>query len=280
MMHTAFKTWDAKEESLQSIERRIHDGVADEQLHARAQGYVTHLMQNFPWSVPKPGAHILEVGSGVGYIMEAMARQFNPARITGLDVALHMIEHAKRRLARDGIQDNRFGFVHYDGIHVPLPDSSLDYIYSVACLQHIPKPFVYNLFHELHRLVKPRGFVALHFLSFTALPIQIQSEPFSREVERQLHNREGHWHHFYSFDELFHVLSDGVGVDLLDIQDDGEGAIWTCFSKGADRKYYQDDLPAGLSAARYRNARDPVPAPGFSFKSLLRHFGGYSSKKA
>lgn len=279
-MHTAFKTWDAKDESLVSIERRIHDGVADEHLRARAHGYVATLTQRFPWSVPKPGAHILEVGSGVGYIMEAAVKQWNPARITGLDVAANMIENAKRRLARDGIHDNRFEFVHYDGVRVPIPDNRFDYVYSVACIQHIPKPFAYNLFYEMHRLVKPGGFVALHLMSFAALPGQIKYEPFSQEVERQLHNQEGHWHFFYSFDELFHVLSHGVGVDLLDIQEDSGASLWVCFSKGADRKHYHVDLPTHLFSARHEAARAAVAPRKPPSNSLLRSLYKMKARKA
>ncbi len=45
---------------------------------------------------------VLEVGSGLGYIMEAAVKILNPSRIVGLDVAANMIGKARERLARDG----------------------------------------------------------------------------------------------------------------------------------------------------------------------------------
>ena len=56
--------------------------------------------------------------------------------------------------------------MHYDGVHVPPEDGSLDFIYSVASLQHIPKEYVFNLFFEIKRLLSPTGFSLLHLLSF------------------------------------------------------------------------------------------------------------------
>jgi ubiquinone/menaquinone biosynthesis C-methylase UbiE len=241
-MHAAFTTWNVKEESLEAIERRIHDGFPEAQLRVRAEAYVDSLLGRFPWARPAPQAKIMEIGGGVGYVMEAALRRLDPAHITGLDVAENMIEKARQRLERDGVHDPRIGFLHYDGIHVPLPDDSFDYIYSVACIQHIPKPFAYHLFYEIHRLLKPRGFAALHTLSVAHLPAQVTREPFQAEVARQLQQRQGHWHHYYSFDELFYILSHGVGVDSLDIQE-GPVCLWVCFSKESGQKYHDPNLP-------------------------------------
>lgn len=251
MAHPAFSTWDVNANaSLEKVEERIHGRMSD--LRRRAANHVNALVQRFPWSAPPQGAQVMEIGSGVGYIMEAAVERLQPARIVGLDVAANMLELARERLRRDGKLEDRHEFVHYDGVTVPFPDDSLDYIYSVACIQHIPKPYAYNLFFEIQRLLKPGGFAALHMLAFSSIPALVKSsgQPFRAEVEKQLHNRAGHWHHFYSFDELFHLLSDGVGVDLLDIQE-GPETIWACFSKGGSpRKFYRDDLPNRLSAKR------------------------------
>jgi SAM-dependent methyltransferase len=239
-MDPAFKTWNRREESLESVERRIHDGVPEEQLRSRGEGYIATLLRRFPWSRPKPHARILEIGSGVGYVLQAALQQLEPAQIIGLDVAANMIDKAKRRLQRDGIADPRLGFLHYDGLRIPVPDDSFDYVYSVACIQHIPKPYAYHLFYEILRVLKPHGFAALHMASVACLPER--HEPLYEEIVRQLHGREGHWHHYYSFDELFYVLSAGVGVDELDIQE-GAGSLWVSFSKASGRKYHNPDLP-------------------------------------
>jgi ubiquinone/menaquinone biosynthesis C-methylase UbiE len=246
--HPAFTTWHPADEPLELVEKRLHGGVADP--NARAGGHIIRMARRFPWSVPRPGAHILEIGSGVGHIMEAAAEKFQPARIVGLDISEKMMEMARQRLRRDGVDDARFEFVHYDGITVPLPGRTFDYIYSVACIQHIPKPFAYNLFYEVQRLLKPGGFACLHMLAFSHLAVEPElcGRPFRAEVVKQLENAKSHWHFFYSFEELFYVLSNAVGVGLLDIQEE-KGVIWACFSKEAGRKYYRQELPACVFAS-------------------------------
>src|SRR5438876_5052574 len=119
----AAKVWNDPNETLDSVNRRIHDGVPLESLGERAQFYVDQIFGLFPYARPKDGASIMEIGSGVGYIMEAMedgcrVRGITPRKITGLDIAEHMIVRASARLHGNPI----FSFVHYDGVCVPLSD--------------------------------------------------------------------------------------------------------------------------------------------------------------
>jgi SAM-dependent methyltransferase len=228
----AFKTWDRPDETLEGVERRIHDGVSIDKLPARANGYVNALCSFFPWATPRAGAVILEIGSGVGYIMEAANRKFRPSRIIGLDVAPRMVEKAKERLARDGV-DMPAEFLIYDGITIPMEAQSVDYVYSVACLQHIPKPYVYHLFGEMMRILKPAGFAALHFLAFSVLKLHKGSIDFPREIVRQLAGAEGHWHHFYSADELSYVLTHGYGAKRVQVVE-AQGSIWASFAPGRE----------------------------------------------
>jgi ubiquinone/menaquinone biosynthesis C-methylase UbiE len=220
----AAKVWNDPSESLDSINRRIHDGVPLESLVARAGSYVDQIFGIFPYARPKDGASFMEIGSGVGYIMEAMdagsrARGIIPREIVGLDIAEHMIAKAKSRLGNKP----RFSFVNYDGIDIPVPDKSFDVIYSVAALQHVPKPYVYNLFFEIYRLLKDDGHAVIHLLGFKVLPRQEQLLAWRDEVRNQVHQVEAHWHHFYSVEELQFVLP-ASGFKHVDIRD-GE-SIW------------------------------------------------------
>src|SRR4051794_12634463 len=163
----AARTWD-KERSLEDTSKAIHDGArGEEELLSRARDYVSRvLFGNFPQAVPPAGASILEIGSGLGWIMEAMRGFLDdygcaPERVLGLDIAPNMIRQAQERLG----SDSQMSFVLYDGVTVPLPDESFDLVYSVAALQHIPRPFVFNLFFEAMRLLKPTGMAVFHLLS-------------------------------------------------------------------------------------------------------------------
>ncbi len=161
----AARTWD-QDRSLQETSNVIHDGAQGEaDLLDRSRGYVSGvLLGNFPQAVPAAGASILEIGSGLGWIMQAMSeflreRAREPQQILGLDIAPSMIRQAQQRVG----PDTDLGFVLYDGVTVPLPDATLDLVYSVAALQHIPRPFVYNIFFEIARILKPmdgRSFIS------------------------------------------------------------------------------------------------------------------------
>jgi SAM-dependent methyltransferase len=238
-MHPSFQTWDLENEPLESVEDRIHDGVPRGALTARAQGYIDTFARFFPWSLPEPGGQVLEVGSGLGYIMQAAAERLAPARVTGLDVASHMIAKAKQRLVRDGVEDSRFAFTPYDGVTIPYEDDSFDFVYSVATIQHIPKSYAYHLFFEINRILKPSGFAALHLLSYSLLPAHSALFPLKEEILKQIRNEVGHWHFFYSQQELLYVLSAGVGVGWLAIREDN-GSIWLTFSKDKEAAFCND----------------------------------------
>lgn len=240
-MHVAFKAWDRATEPLEITELRIHDGAPLEELSKRAHWYLNTLRQLFPWSVPQPGAAVLDIGSGLGYVMEAALQQFEPSRVIGLDIAPSMIEKAKARLQRDGVSDARLEFLLYDGITIPLPDHSIDYVYSVAALQHVPKLYVYNLFLEIKRILSLTGFCSIHLLSCNNIREHSRVVPFAQEIASQLRGEDTHWHHFYAFDELLRVLADGVEAKQIDIVD-GEVSIWTCFAKMGPT-FHRPDLP-------------------------------------
>lgn len=247
----AAATWNDPDESLESVNARIHDGVPLDKLHARADGYVGTIFRLFPYIRLPSRPACLEIGSGTGYIMEALNRELTrrsnpPASITGLDIAENMLAKAKLRLAAQG----PFEFRHYDGISVPAPDGSLDLIYSVAALQHVPKPYVYNLFFEMHRLLKPTGFAAFHLLPFKALPDQERHSPWREEVRRQIGLGTGHWHHFYTREELEYVLKVGTGFRHADIRENG--GIFVCVHKNAML------LPADFDPDRYMELNPDV----------------------
>jgi SAM-dependent methyltransferase len=231
--HVAFRTWEATDESLSAVEARIHDGVPQEQLHQRADGYLDTLETLFPQARPRSDGQLMEIGVGVGYIMEAAVRRYSPNRIVGLDIASGMIEKARQRLERDGVDTRAIEFVHYDGVSAPLPSASFDFIYSVASLQHAPRPYCFRAMMEAHRLIKPSGSVCIHLLAYSHFKEHITPELFSQEIDRQIQGREEHWHHYYSRDEIEAVLTYGVGARDLRVQEQG-GSLFICFKSSRD----------------------------------------------
>jgi len=248
--HVAFQTWEARGESLDSVEKRIHDGVPLAHLHRRANEYLDTLEILFPESKPKPGGQILEIGSGVGYVMEAAARRYAPRRIVGLDVASGMIEKARERFARDGVDTGIMEFVHYDGVDVPLPSDSFDYIYSVASLQHAPRPFCFRVLSEALRLVKSSGAVSIHLLAYSHFENYMTPDQFALEIDQQVRGRAGHWHHYYSVQEIDKVLRYGLGVEQPHVLEQA-GSLF--FSFGKTRR----NVPAGFGTHTQQQTKTP-----------------------
>ena len=265
-MHAAFKAWDRTREPLETTELRIHDGAPPTGLVERSNWYLDTLVHLFPWSIPKKGAVMMEIGSGLGHVMQAASGRYSPQRMIGLDVAPSMIEKAKVRLDRDRISDPRLEFLLYDGVTIPLPNNSVDYVYSVAALQHVPKTYVYNLFLEIKRILAPTGFCAIHLLSCNNIREHSRSVPFAQEIGSQLRNEGTHWHHFYAFDELLTVLADGVEAKHIDIVD-GEVSIWASFAK-VGPVFHRAKLPNQLHLARVNKgsvAREGAPSSSSTY---------------
>lgn len=238
-------TWK-REEDLQSLNARIHDGVPLELLFDRARAYRDVLFeQAFPQARPQRGDWALEFGSGVGWIMQAMLERYPLERVVGLDISENMIARAKERLP-----DPRAQFLHYDGLHVPIEDDTVPIIYSCAAIQHVEKHVAFILMKELYRILKAGGHAALHFLSVENI---VQSGiPYEQECWDHIIQREAHWHHFYTFDELFVWFSDLIGVDDLDItHEPSSWAFLVHFSKGTGRKYARAELPSLTYRGRF-----------------------------
>lgn len=220
-----------KQDSLDQLNRRIHDGAPLDKLWERAvDRRDTFFDRLFPYAQPQAGARVLELGSGVGWIMQAMLDRFDIERIVGLDISRNMTEKAQERW-----QDSRASYELYDGLSINLPDDSFDNIYSVACIQHIEKHHAFLIFEELLRILKSGGHATLHLLSIHFLPkVKI---PYRDECLNHVNNLPAHWHHYYSYDEIFVLFSDILKVTDLDIRLHGT-SFWVHFSKNTDNRFH------------------------------------------
>lgn len=96
----------------------------------------------------KPGARILELGAGTGeQALELKRRGFD---VTAIELADS--NYAGNRL---------FPIIDYDGRHIPLPDASVDVVFSSNVLEHVPD--LAQVHAEIRRVLKPEGY-CLHIL--------------------------------------------------------------------------------------------------------------------
>jgi ubiquinone/menaquinone biosynthesis C-methylase UbiE len=258
---TYAKTWQI-EESLDDLNKRIHDGAPVDGLLDRGRAYRDLLFRTFPDAAPSPETRMMELGSGVGWIMEAMLEQFEPREIIGLDISANMIKRAQERFA-----DSRASFVLYDGLSMPFEDGSFDVLYSVAAMQHIEKHAAFLLFEELHRVLAPGGHAVIHLLGVAHIPGSVPA--YHQECLNHVHNVPGHWHHYYSFDELFILFAELIGVTDLDIvTDDGSHSFLVHFGKGGATPFRDAELPQRTNWGR-RSAPAHPPVARLTRRSHL-----------
>lgn len=81
----------------------------------------------------------------------------------------------------------RLEYVNFDGVHLPLPDASVDIIYSKSVLEHVRQPAL--LFQELRRISKP-GAIHLHIVDLR--------DHFHLKDDNTV---EGNWLEFLQYDE-------------------------------------------------------------------------------
>lgn len=101
---------------------------------------------------------ILDIGCGTGVATEALLKRYPKADVIGLDFALPMLAHARKR----GRWRHRPRAVCGDLDHLPLASRSIDFVYSNAAIQWSGDPAL--AVAEMHRVLRPGGLMM--FTSF------------------------------------------------------------------------------------------------------------------
>lgn len=94
---------------------------------------------------------VLEIGCGPGRLLEPLASRFKC--VVGVDFSPDMVRYARHRLQR--YQNVRV--LLNDGRTIPLPASSVDFVYSVITFQHMGLEAIQSYFQEVYRVLRPGG---------------------------------------------------------------------------------------------------------------------------
>lgn len=121
------------------------------------------MLQQLDFIRLKP-AHLLDVGSGTGWGTQQLASRYPQAKLTSLDIALGMLQHAKRatRSWKTLFSPARQNWLCADVEQLPLATRSIDMVWSNLALQwcnDLPATFA-----ELNRILSVEGL--LIFSSF------------------------------------------------------------------------------------------------------------------
>lgn len=99
----------------------------------------------------KPGEHVLDLGSGPGFLSQAMAEAVGPSgRIHGIDISPVMIARANRRNSHAWLS-----FAEGDATALPEPDQIYDVVVSTQVAEYVPD--MSRFCSEAFRVLKPGG---------------------------------------------------------------------------------------------------------------------------
>src|SRR5882762_10692125 len=106
----------------------------------------------------KPGDRVLEVGVGTGIIA---ALYPSDCSVTGVDFSSSMLEKARERIARKGVQNVRL--LQMDAANMKFADDTFDIVYAPYVISVVPDPVAVT--REMHRVCRPGGRIVIlnHF---------------------------------------------------------------------------------------------------------------------
>jgi ubiquinone/menaquinone biosynthesis C-methylase UbiE len=103
----------------------------------------------------RPGGAALDFGCGTGEKTAILATK--ASKVTAVDITPGMLDRARARCAGLNVD-----VAQIDGVHIPLPDASVDLVWISGVLKYsllVPEPRHREIVAELHRVLKPGGLV-------------------------------------------------------------------------------------------------------------------------
>jgi ubiquinone/menaquinone biosynthesis C-methylase UbiE len=99
----------------------------------------------------KPNDRVLDLGCGSGWATRLVAKRFHPKKIVGIDISDEMV----RRAAQQSKGVTNIEFLHGAAEKIPLPDASIDKIFSIESFYYWPDQM--TGLKEAKRVLAPGG---------------------------------------------------------------------------------------------------------------------------
>jgi ubiquinone/menaquinone biosynthesis C-methylase UbiE len=99
----------------------------------------------------KPGARVLEVAPGPGYLAIEISKM-GDYRVSGLDISHSFVRIAAENARKAGVSVD---FRHGDAAHMPFPDESFDFVVCRAAFKNFSDPV--GALNEFHRVLMHGG---------------------------------------------------------------------------------------------------------------------------
>lgn len=140
----------AKENSRYYINSDFGRGITEEKFRQSGEDAYQRLIASD--GLIRSRESILDFGCGTGRLTEFMAKDFK--KVIGVDISATMIAQGRSRLKKL----KNVELLEIDGQSIPLPDESIDTVFSYLVFQHIKdREMVENSFREIFRILSPEG---------------------------------------------------------------------------------------------------------------------------
>ena len=114
----------------------------------------SHYRKLFEPFVKFEGKTVLDLGCNRGYLLHSFL-QLEKFKAIGGDLVSYYINDARRNYG------DRIEFVQTTTTHIPLPDNSVDVVYTIDTVEHLSEPR--EIFQDVFRVLKPGGMFLVHF---------------------------------------------------------------------------------------------------------------------
>jgi SAM-dependent methyltransferase len=101
----------------------------------------------------KPGARILDVGCGKGFLLHEFTRALPGAQIAGLDVSSYALAHAMDEV-KPFVQEG-------NATSLPYPDKSFDLVVSINTLHNLRLPELEKALQEIERVSRGHSYILM-----------------------------------------------------------------------------------------------------------------------
>jgi ubiquinone/menaquinone biosynthesis C-methylase UbiE len=105
------------------------------------------------------GAHVLEVGSGVGAQTVHLLRGSPQAHFTCVDREPSSLAVARKAVAASSADPSHVDFIEADLFHLPFAPASFDHAFVCFVLEHLARPL--DALRAIQRMVRPGGTVTV-----------------------------------------------------------------------------------------------------------------------